>query len=370
MNRRSAAEVFAPGEFLKEELEARGWTQVELSEILARPPRLISELVSGKRAVTPETAVGLAAAFDTSAEFWMNLEASYQLSKTSLETSVVQRRAKLYGKLPVKELIRRGWVADANELDVLEQNFCKFFGIHSLDDVPTFKHAAKKTQYTTAPEALQLAWLNRAENVARDLDVPGFSTKALKQAIDQLKTCLLRAEDVQRAPEILCGAGVRFVVVEYLPSAKLDGACFWINKGKSPVIAVSLRLDRLDNFWHTLFHEIDHVLHGEGREVPIVDIFESERAQKSQPAKEQRANKSAANYCIDQSILESWIARTPRAGSKKNIIAFARAVKVHPALVVGQLQHKQVIPYSFHRDLLEKVRSLVIQAAVTDGYGQ
>ena len=80
MNARVPAEVFPPGEFLREELEARDWSQQELAEIMGRPARLISELISGKRAVTPETAKGLAEAFGTSPDYWMSLESQYQLS--------------------------------------------------------------------------------------------------------------------------------------------------------------------------------------------------------------------------------------------------------------------------------------------------
>src|SRR5258706_4997003 len=94
MNARIPAEVFAPGEFLAEELEARGWSQTELAEILGRPPRLINEIIASKRAITPETAKGLAAAFGTSAQLWMNLETSYQLSKAQIAEKEVSRRAK------------------------------------------------------------------------------------------------------------------------------------------------------------------------------------------------------------------------------------------------------------------------------------
>ena len=82
MNSRVPAEVFAPGEYLREELEARGWSQQELADILDRPPRLVNELIAGKRAITPETARGLSDAFGTSAEYWMNLESQYQLSQS------------------------------------------------------------------------------------------------------------------------------------------------------------------------------------------------------------------------------------------------------------------------------------------------
>ncbi len=63
---RTPAEVFPPGEFIRGgAIEARGWSQVELAEILGRPPRLVSELIAGKRAITPETAKALGEAFNT-----------------------------------------------------------------------------------------------------------------------------------------------------------------------------------------------------------------------------------------------------------------------------------------------------------------
>ena len=81
MKQRKPAEIFPPGEYLHDELEARGWNQGEFAEIIGRPPRLISEIISGKRGITPETAQAIAAAFGTSAEFWLNLESAYQLSR-------------------------------------------------------------------------------------------------------------------------------------------------------------------------------------------------------------------------------------------------------------------------------------------------
>ena len=78
---RIPAEVFPPGEFIREEIEERGWTQEDLAEISGRSLRLVNEIIMGKRGITPETANGLAAAFGTSAQFWMNLESMYRLSQ-------------------------------------------------------------------------------------------------------------------------------------------------------------------------------------------------------------------------------------------------------------------------------------------------
>src|SRR5713226_10705368 len=79
MSQRIPAEVFPPGEFLREELETRGWTQADLAELMGRPLRSINEIINGKKAITAETAIGLGDAFGTSAEYWMNLESLYRL---------------------------------------------------------------------------------------------------------------------------------------------------------------------------------------------------------------------------------------------------------------------------------------------------
>lgn len=364
MDMRKPAEVFPPGDFLSEELEARGWSQVELAEILGRPPRLISEIIAGKRAITPETAKGLAAAFGTSPQLWMNLETSYQLSKARIEEGEVTRRARLYGKFPVKELLKRGWIENSENFDVLEQRFLNFFGMTTVDEVPAFAHAAKKTTYDDS-SIVQLAWLNRAKQIARTVVVGKFSNKALLASVPKLRECLEFVEEIRNVSEILAGAGVRLVVVEFLPGAKLDGSCFWIDG--SPVIALSLRYDRVDNFWHNLFHEIDHILHGEGKDAPIFEVIES--GQSELPPQERRANETAANHCIPSNEMEGFIARVNPLFTKVSIIGFARRLHVHPGIVAGQLHSRHAVPYSFHKEMLEKIRGIVTSCVITDGFG-
>jgi HTH-type transcriptional regulator/antitoxin HigA len=69
-----------PGEVLAEELEARSMTQRALAQLIGRPEQTVSEIVRGKKGITAETALQLAAAFGTSAEFWMNLQSTYELT--------------------------------------------------------------------------------------------------------------------------------------------------------------------------------------------------------------------------------------------------------------------------------------------------
>lgn len=89
------AEVFPVGEFIREELEARGWTQKDLAEILGRPLQTVNQIVNGKKLVTPQTAVELSKAFGTSAELWLNLETAYRLSQVRTVDADIARRARL-----------------------------------------------------------------------------------------------------------------------------------------------------------------------------------------------------------------------------------------------------------------------------------
>lgn len=73
------AEAFPAGEYLRDEIEARGWTIAEFAEILGRPPQAVSEIINGRKEITPTTAAEIAAATGTDAETWLTLQARYQL---------------------------------------------------------------------------------------------------------------------------------------------------------------------------------------------------------------------------------------------------------------------------------------------------
>jgi HTH-type transcriptional regulator/antitoxin HigA len=364
---RRPAEVFPPGEFLKEELEERGWTQTDLAEILGRTVTLVNEIISGKRGISPETAKGLAAALGTSPELWMNLDASYQLSKVGRGSEEeVCRRAKIYGKAPVKEMIRRGWIEPSENIEVLESRVLAFFRIQSLEDEPQLpRHAARKsTSYSVELSPLQKAWLFRASQLARAVHVQPFSQVKLEEAVEKLKLLLHAPQEVRHVPRVLSDAGVAFVVVQPLHGTKIDGACFWNEHG--PVIALSVRFDRIDNFWFVLMHELGHLLKGE-------DSFDEDLLHNTspyeKPASEQEADDFATNQLVPQPRIEGFIARVGPIYSGRRIEAFAHTMGVHPGIVVGQLQYRGATAYSSFRKTLVPIREFITSSALTDGWG-
>lgn len=369
---RVPAEVFPPGEFLREELEARGWTQADLAEILGRPTQVVNEIVLSKRSVTPETAKGLGIAFGTGAQFWLNLEAAYQLSRVSADDTVA-RRARLYELAPVRDMIRRGWIEPSENVGVLEKRILKFLDIDDLGGEPVFfSHAARKsTPYGSATPS-QCAWLFRARHLAAPKPKQKFSDRRFDDGVDRLRAILPNPEELRHVPNILSEMGIRFVVVEPLPSTKIDGVCFWLN-GHSPVVAVSLRYDRIDWFWHTLMHELAHVKNRDGldRNGAIDSNLVGENAQPfdTKPEFEQVADKFAVGFSIPEADLKDFIVRKGPLYSNKDILGFARMRHVHPGVVVGQLQYRGKLKYSHFRKMLVRVRNFVTSTALTDGWG-
>ena len=108
----------------------------------------------------------------------------------------------------------------------------------------------------------------RAKELAEGVHSAPYSEKKLRLAIAQLKTLLVAPEEIRQVPQMLADAGVRFVVVEFIPGAKIDGAAFWLDDDL-PVIALSLRFDRISNFWFVLRHEIEHVLQRDGARIDV-----------------------------------------------------------------------------------------------------
>ena len=362
------AETFPPGGFLKAELEARNWNQTELAEIIGRPVKMVNELILGKRAITPETAVQLGDALGTGPELWMILESQYQLSKVARAGNAVARKAKLYERFPVREMIKRGWVGAADSIDVLEQQFLSYFGLRSIDDpLPVPAHAAKKSSDEVT--ALQLAWLIAARRLALTVMVPRYQPASLRAALPRLHALMSAPEEARHVVRLLNECGVRFVVVEALPSSKIDGACFWL-EGEQPAIAMSTRLDRIDNFWLVLRHEIEHVLCAHGKqESMIFDEDLSDENAEGQAEEERVANDAASVFPFSRAEFGDYIARVqPYYFSEQKVLNFAGRLGVHPGIVVGKLQ-RRFDEYKYLRLHLVKTRQIVINSVPHDGWG-
>ncbi len=87
------AQVFPPGEYLRDELEERGWSQSQFARIIGRPLQTVNEIVNHRKRITVETAKEIALALGTSPEVWLNLQNYYELHTTPDADPQIERRA-------------------------------------------------------------------------------------------------------------------------------------------------------------------------------------------------------------------------------------------------------------------------------------
>jgi HTH-type transcriptional regulator/antitoxin HigA len=360
-----------PGEVLRDMLSEYGWTQDELAVVMGISRVSVGNLIAGRSGITAEMATLLAAAFRTTTpEYWMELDARYRLSRVRSDLSSIERRARLFQLAPVREMQRRGWIADTATLEELEYQLCDFFGQPIGDDAPQFVVAARKTNATDNLTAPERAWCFEARRLASVFPVDPFDSSKVDQLGLKLKRLATYTKEARRVPVLLAEYGVRFVIVEPIAGAKIDGAAFWIDS-HAPVIAMSVRYDRVDAFWFTLMHEWAHIKYGDALSVDTNLIGESSLRDQIGPLIEieARANQTASASLINPDELESFIRRVGPLYSKQKIVQFAHVAKIHPGIIVGQLQHRGEIGYAANRDLLAKVRDVVLETALVDGWG-
>lgn len=359
-----------PGEFIRDELEARGWSQRDLAYILGSPEQAVNMIVSGKRGISPDMAKALGDAFDVSAEYFANLQKAFEMSNARAPDPSIARRAQLQTTYPVREMIRRGWLEDT-DIGLLETQLMRFFCANDLGEVQHLAHAASKSDYSeTTPT--QLAWLYRVRQLAADMPAPAYSETKLRALVADLARYTVDPEELRFIPHMLAECGIRFVVVETLPNTRIDGVCFWLD-ATSPVIGMSTLKDRIDNFWFVLRHELEHVLNGDGMGGVTAAIIDSDidagRCEEGDQSEEERlANEAAAHFCVPRDELESFFTRKFPFISEKDVIGFARRIQRHPGIVVGQLQRK-MDRYNWLARYKVKVRQHVVTASVVDGWG-
>jgi len=346
---RVPARIIPPGRILARELDARGWTQKDLAAIMGRPIQAINEIIKSTKQITPETALAMADAFGTTAEFWLNLEANYRLNLARREQSAteVARKSRLYSMLPIAELLRRGWITPAEPLDELEQAVCRFLDISSLEETPVLAASFRQATERTPELNAQVAWLARVRQLAQAQEVALFERKKLHRAIPDILALSAKVEDIAQLPRLLASLGIHFEIVQHLPKTYIDGATFMLDG--HPVVAISLRYDRIDWFWFTVIHELAHVV--KGHKGLRVDNLEKPD---ELDIEEQAANHLAGDWLIPPDHLDDFIRKTRPHFSYASLACFAASIGRHPGIVCGRLQKDKIVGFD-RRKFLEKV---------------
>jgi HTH-type transcriptional regulator/antitoxin HigA len=310
---------------------------------LDRPTQFVSEIITGKKEITRESAAQIGAALEHTAEYWLNLQDQYLLANqaknesTQIKLDAVRRRARLNSKAPIQLLKKRG-ILKASNLDDLEVEVMRLFELDDLDQEPAFAAAAKRSNEGEGISILQRAWLACVRRKAREIPPPKkFSRDRLNNVAAGLSRRLKTPGDFRNLPHVFDEVGVRLVYVEALSGAKIDGCSMFIDG--YPVIGLSGRGKRLDKVLFTLLHEIAHILleHVDASHI-IVENLDDDIG--SELSDEKDANRAAANLLFPEGSLD-----VPPRVSGLWVNRAAADTGVARIVVVGQLQHKRLLDW-------------------------
>jgi len=189
----------------------------------------------------------------------------------------------------------------------------------------------------SSKDALVNFWLSKVKNLAYlyyDFNkLPDF-TGLSETELTSIAKGNTDPRYIRNLEKDLSEKGVIFIVEPAVAGLKLDGAVFKLDGGH-PVVAMSLRYKRLDNFWFTLMHELSHIaLHYDQLDSYIIDDLDS----KSEELIELEADKLALSSLIPRNIWRTCAAR--RDLKVESVIRFAEQNNVHPAIVAGRIQHE------------------------------
>ena len=166
------------------------------------------------------------------------------------------------GTVPVKEMYRRGWfqgfTGDLSEAAKGAEVLVREFVENALREPMAALNRQRVRAGGEYNKYALLAWQCRVLALAQTYDAGRYRASSINDGWFRKLAGESRAPDgPDRAREQLAEAGITLVVEPHLAGTFLDGAAFL--KGSRPVIGMTLRYDRLDNFWFVLFHELVHV---------------------------------------------------------------------------------------------------------------
>ena len=335
-----------PGEYLAEVIHELGMNQAELAQRMDRPVQAINEIVSGAKAIVPETALQLERVTGVPAHVWTGLEADYRLTLAKYQDAKqIAEQASLVDEFPYAELAKLGFVEKTRKPDIRVRELCRFFGVVSLrqvrevdDSAPAFRVGNGKA----SANALA-AWLRMATLKAIDMETGAMNRKQIQTAIPDIRRMTCDAPDVflPTLKEVMASNGIALVIQPHLPKTYVHGATFWLNADKA-VIVMTLRGSWADVFWFSFFHELAHLLkHGKR------NIFLEDGEFKKQKAElEQEADVYACDTLIPAAEYKRFVA--DGNFSSAAILKFSNSIGIAPGIVTGRLQHDQHLPPTFH----------------------
>ena len=240
-------------------------------------------------------------------------------------------------QLPAREMAKRKWFDVPRGADLVERARTYFLEAAG-PEFTTALHRKKMRGPTLPNEYALLAWQARVLERARirilEEDLPPFRVD--DRWLSDLLQLTRRKDGPKRARKLLAEHGIVLVTEEHLPGTYLDGAAM-LSNSDCPVIGLTLRHDRLDNFWFVLFHELGHVfLHlFDGMHY---DFFDNEAAS-SKDKLEKEADQFALNTLSPDDLWDLCLSRF--ALSEEAVKLDAKKLKIDVSILAGRIRKER-----------------------------
>lgn len=290
----------------------------------------VSEILAGKREITMSMARAL--------HEHLGIPAAVLLQRGQ---SLVADDAEniQWNRFPIKTLVDAGWIKRGS----VNEDACALMkslsqrggGTKACATLFRKTRNSRANAKTDAYALIAWCWHVRAQAAAMPIKAKYRSSTITHQFLRKL-AALSRSEDGPiKARDYLAVHGIALVIVPHLPRTYLDGAALKLDDGR-PVVAITLRYDRIDHFWFCLFHELAHIAkHLDGDSEPFFDDLSLEAAD----GKEEEADEYASEGLIPEKCWAEFSARSDF--SPLGVMNFADRIKVHPAIVAGRIRHRE-----------------------------
>lgn len=337
-----------PGETLRETIAELAMTQVELARRTGRPEKTISEIINGKAAIMPETAIQFERVLGIPTHVWLNLEANFQETKARLaSTEKLEHEAQRVKDFPYAEMGKLGWVPKTRDRLGQAENLMRFLGIASFGvlDTDQAPAAAYRVASCKEPSGYALAaWLRAGELAAQRIEVEPFEAHKLRKNLPVFRDMTRQMDqEFQGELEKLCAkCGIAVVLLPHLKGTYAQGATRWLTPGKA-LIQLTIRYKHADIFWFSFFHEVGHLLlHGKR------DIFV-----RWEQTQQDDVEREADQFAADTLIPPNWFAQLYKKApySRATILTWAKELGVGPGIIVGRLQYEGLLPHDQLNDL-------------------
>lgn len=312
---------------------AKGLSQRQLAEALGLKEQQIQRYEAEEYA-----SASLRRLYDVANALSLNISEVAEFKNTPQQTPDVNIDNLPWDQFPIKEMYRREWFegfsGSLSTAVTHSEKLIREFVERALDTPIRAAARQRVRSGGTVNWYALLAWQCRIINQAKK-QKPKNKYRRSTITPEWLGGLvhLSRSEDGPRkAVEYLMHSGIRVVIEPHLPQTHLDGAAFLLSDG-SPVVGMTLRYDRLDNFWFVIVHEIVHIvrhLH-KGNIESIFDDLDAEADNV-----EQEADELAGNVLVPHNVWETALARYLR--SKDSIRDLATTLNVSPAIVAGKIR--------------------------------